>query len=248
LVALSGGVDSAVVALGAKHVLGDKAFAITADYKTLAESEMSTAKKVAMEIGIRHKIICYSELEDPDFIKNDHLRCYYCRRTLSRQLLSFAKKVDISCIVDGTNADDLSDYRPGIKALKEFGIRSPLLEKKIGKVVVREIAKHYNLSVYNKPANSCLASRIPHGIKITEQKLRKIEEAENIIKDLFKVEQVRVRDHTDIARIEIDINELVKMFDLTKLMKLDYILKNIGFRYVSLDLGGYKKGKLVVLK
>jgi uncharacterized protein len=93
-----------------------------------------------------------------------------------------------------------------------------------------------------------LASRIPHGIKITEQKLRKIEEAENIIKDLFKVEQVRVRDHTDIARIEIDSNELVKMFDLTKLMKLDYILKNIGFRYVSLDLGGYKKGKLVVLK
>lgn len=248
LVALSGGVDSAVVALAAKHTLQDNAIAITANYKTLAESEMITAINVAKEIGIKHKVIYYSELDDPDFIKNDHLRCYYCRRSLSRHLISYAKTIGISCIVDGTNADDVLDYRPGIKALQEFGIKSPLLEKKIGKRVVREIAKHYHLSIYNKPPNSCLASRIPTGITVTQQKLRKIEDAEQIIKDLFKVEQVRVRDHNDIARIEIDINEFGKMFDLTKLNTLNTMLKEIGFKYVSLDLGGYKSGKLVVLK
>lgn len=247
LVALSGGVDSAVVALAAKHALQDKAVAMTANYQTLAESEMITAINVAKEIGIRHKVIQYNELDEPNFRKNDRLRCYYCRKSLSQYLMSYAKELGISCIVDGTNADDVFDFRPGIKALHESGIKSPLLEKKIGKSVIRQIAKHYKLSNYNKPSNSCLASRIPYGITITQQRLKKIEYAENIIKDLFKVEQVRVRDHNDIARIEIDIKELPKMFDLKKLNSADCLLKKIGFRYVSLDLGGYKSGKLVVL-
>lgn len=248
VVALSGGVDSAVVALAAKHTLQDNALAITANYKTLAESEMNTAIKISKEIGIRHIIIEYSELDDPKFIRNDNLRCYYCRKSLSEYLLSYSKLFNISYIVDGTNVDDLMDYRPGIKALREYGIKSPLLDIKIGKHMIRKIAKNFGLSISNKPSNSCLASRIPFGKKITQEKLRKIENAENIVKELFKVEQVRVRDHEKIARIEIGANEFGKMFDSNKLKILNSKLTEIGFQYVTLDLAGYKSGNLVVIE
>lgn len=248
VVALSGGVDSAVVALAAKHTLQDNALAITANYKTLAESEMNTAINIAKEIGIRHIIIEYSELDDPKFIRNDNLRCYYCRKSLSEYLLSYSKLFNISCIVDGTNVDDLMDYRPGIKALREYGIKSPLLDIKIEKHMIRKIAKNFGLSISNKPSNSCLASRIPYGKKITQEKLTKIENAEKIVKELFKVEQVRVRDHEKIARIEIGANEFGKMFDSNKLKILNSKLTEIGFQYVTLDLAGYKSGNLVVIE
>lgn len=248
VVALSGGVDSAVVALAAKHTLQDNALAITANYKTLAESEMNTAINIAKEIGIRHIIIEYSELDDPKFTRNDNLRCYYCRKSLSEYLLSYSKLFNISYIVDGTNVDDLMDYRPGIKALREYGIKSPLLDIKIEKHMIRKIAKNFGLSISNKPSNSCLASRIPYGKKITQEKLTKIENAENIVKDLFKVEQVRVRDHEKIARIEIGTDEFGKMFDSNKLKILNSKLTEIGFQYVTLDLAGYKSGNLVVIE
>lgn len=247
VVALSGGVDSAVVALAAKHTLQDNALAITANYKTLAESEMNTAINIAKEIGIRHIIIEYSELDDPKFTRNDNLRCYYCRKSLSEYLLSYSKLFNISCIVDGTNVDDLVDYRPGIKALREYGIKSPLLDIKIEKYMIRKIAKNFGLSISNKPSNSCLASRIPYGKKITQEKLTKIENAEKIVKELFKVEQVRVRDHEKIARIEIGTDEFGKMFDSNKLKILNSKLREIGFQYVTLDLAGYKSGNLVVI-
>jgi len=247
VVALSGGVDSAVVALAAKHTLQDNALAITANYKTLAESEMNTAINIAKEIGIRHIIIEYSELDDPKFTRNDNLRCYYCRKSLSEYLLSYSKLFNISCIVDGTNVDDLVDYRPGIKALREYGIKSPLLDIKIEKHMIRKIAKNFGLSISNKPSNSCLASRIPYGKKITQEKLTKIENAEKIVKELFKVEQVRVRDHEKIARIEIGTDEFGKMFDSSKLKILNSKLREIGFQYVTLDLAGYKSGNLVVI-
>lgn len=248
VVALSGGVDSAVVALAAKHTLQDNALAITANYKTLAESEMNTAINIAKEIGIRHIIIEYSELDDPKFTRNDNLRCYYCRKSLSEYLLSYSKLFNISCIVDGTNVDDLMDYRPGIKALREYGIKSPLLDIKIEKHMIRKIAKNFGLSISNKPSNSCLASRIPYGKKITQEKLTKIENAEKIVKELFKVEQVRVRDHEKIARIEIGTDEFGKMFDSNNLKILNSKLREIGFQYVTLDLAGYKSGNLVVIE
>jgi pyridinium-3,5-biscarboxylic acid mononucleotide sulfurtransferase len=248
VVALSGGVDSAVVALAAKHTLQDNALAITANYKTLAESEMNTEINIAKEIGIRHIIIEYSELDDPKFIRNDNLRCYYCRKSLSEYLLSYSKLFNISCIVDGTNVDDLMDYRPGIKALREYRIKSPLLDIKIEKHMIRKIAKNFGLSISNKPSNSCLASRIPYGKKITQEKLTKIENAEKIVKELFKVEQVRVRDHEKIARIEIGTDEFGKMFDSNKLKILNSKLREIGFQYVTLDLAGYKSGNLVVIE
>jgi uncharacterized protein len=246
VVALSGGVDSAVVALAARKALGKNALAITADYKTLAEEELATARQVAKEAGIDHKVIEYDELENPEFVKNDGMRCYHCRTELGQHLAEEAKKAGIALIVDGTNADDLTDYRPGIRALRENGVRSPMVELGITKAEIREIAKKYGLSVYDKPSNACLASRIPTGDRVTYEKLQRIESAEIIVKSIFGVRQVRVRDHGDLARIEVGKDELQKMFDADRLALLDRKLKEVGFKFVSVDAAGYRTGKLVM--
>ncbi len=143
--------------------------------------------------------------------------------------------------------DDINDYRPGLKAIREYQIKSPLLEERIGKEEIREIARRYNISVANKPSNSCLASRIPYGNNITQEKLKKIDIAEQKVKELFGVSRVRVRDHGEIARIEIGRDEMEKMFNKLKLDQLDLELKNMGFRYASLDLYGYRSGNLIVI-
>jgi pyridinium-3,5-biscarboxylic acid mononucleotide sulfurtransferase len=247
IVALSGGVDSAVVALAAKKALGNGAIAITADYKTLAEEELAVACQVAKEIGIKHKVIEYNELENTSFVKNDIMRCYYCRTELGQHLAEEAKRTGTTLIVDGTNIDDLKDYRPGIRALRENGVRSPMIELGIGKIEIREIAKSFGLSVYDKPSNACLASRIPTGSEVTNEKLRRIENAEIIVKTIFSVRQVRVRDHGDLARIEVGRDELHKMFDVDKLALLDKKLKELAFKFVSVDVAGYKTGKLVMI-
>ena len=246
VVALSGGVDSAVVALAAKKALGKNAIAITADYKTLSEEELSTARQVAKEIGIEHKVIEYNELGNTEFVKNDAMRCYHCRTELGQHLVEEARKQNVALIVDGTNTDDLSDYRPGIQALRENGVRSPMVELGITKPEIREIAKRAGLSVYDKPSNACLASRIPAGNEVTYAKLQRIESAEIIVKSIFAVRQVRVRDHGELARIEVGKDELQKLFDTEKLALLDRKLKAVGFKFVSVDAAGYKTGKLVV--
>ena len=246
IVALSGGVDSAVAALAAKKALGNGAIAITADYKTLAEEELAMAWQVAKEIGIEHKVIEYDELENTAFVKNDNMRCYYCRTELGQHLAKEAKRAGITLIVDGTNLDDLTDYRPGIRALRENGVRSPMVELGIGKLQIREIAKSSGLSVYDKPSNSCLASRIPTGSKVTYEKLQRIESAELIAKTIFGVRQIRVRDHGDLARIEVGRDELQKLFDANKLGLLDDKLKALGFKFVCVDIAGYKTGNKMV--
>lgn len=240
IVALSGGVDSAVVALAAKKALDKKAVAVTADYNTLSGDELKSARKIAKEIGIDHRIVKYNELDNEEFVKNDSLRCYHCRTELASYLLLEAKKIDVSLIVDGTNIDDLKDYRPGIKAMRENGVKSPLVELGIDKQNIRSIAKSNNLSVFDKPSNSCLASRIPHGIPVTFEKLKRIETAEILVKSVFNVRQVRVRAHQDTARIEVGREEFKEMFDTDKLLTIDSKLKNLGFKYVALDLSGYK--------
>ena len=240
IVALSGGVDSAVVALAAKKALDKKAVAVTADYNTLSGDELKSARKIAKEIDIHHRIVRYNELDNEEFVKNDSLRCYHCRTELASYLLLEAKKMNVSLIVDGTNIDDLKDYRPGIKAMRENGVKSPLVELGIGKQNIRSIAKSNNLSAFDKPSNSCLASRIPHGIPVTFEKLKRIETAEILVKSVFNVRQVRVRDHQDTARIEVGRQEFKEMFDTDKLLAIDSKLKNLGFKYVALDLSGYK--------
>jgi uncharacterized protein len=240
IIALSGGVDSAVVAMAAKKALDKNAIAVTADYNTLSADELKSAKKIAKEINIEHKVIKYNELDNIEFVKNDSLRCYRCRTELSTYLLKEARQMKVHLIVDGTNTDDLTDYRPGIKALRENGILSPLVELGINKQNVRNIAKSNNLSVYDKPSNSCLASRIPHGVPITFEKLKRIETAELLVKSIFKVKQVRVRDHQDIARIEVGREEIKDMLDTVKFSEIDSKLKDLGFKHIALDLSGYK--------
>lgn len=248
LVALSGGVDSAVVALAAKSALGDDAIAITADYKTLAADELESARQVAREIGIAHIVIEYDELQNTEFVKNDGTRCYHCRTELGQHLVREAEKLGAAVIVDGTHMDDLSDYRPGIRALRENGVKSPLAELGIGKAAVRQMARDRGLSVHDRPSNACLASRIPAGMEVTYEKLRRIENAEIAVKSIFGVRQVRVRDHGEVARIEVGKDELQKVFDADKLALADAKLKELGFKHVAVDAAGYRQGRLAVVE
>ena len=245
-VALSGGVDSALVAYTAFQQLGDSAIAVTADYKTLSKEELQTAKQVCSEIGIEQLFLDYDELENPEFTKNDSTRCFHCRLELGNHLLELAKKYDVSIIVDGTNIDDLGDFRPGIEALKQNGIRSPLVETNFSKSQIRDTVKSVGLSVFDKPSNSCLASRIPWGQRVTAERLARIEYGEILVKQLTKTKQVRVRDFNGIAKIEVE-KEMIPVFNDDILKQLDIKLQMIGFSSVQIDPEGYKPGKINVI-
>jgi uncharacterized protein len=244
LVSLSGGVDSALVAYAAKKKLNKNAIAVTADYKTLSSDELDSAKIIAQEIGITHKIIEYSELDNENFVRNDERRCFYCRDELSDKLIETANSLGINTIVDGTQSDDIGDYRPGIDALHGHGIQSPLLETYFTKEMVRQTAKSVGLSIYDKPSNSCLASRIPWGERVTAEKLARIEMGEKIIKQKTGIRQVRVRDIDGIARIEVEPEKLHLLDDIVTKNEIFSKLKMIGFSDVEIDPNGYKSGKL----
>ena len=245
-IALSGGVDSALVAYAAFQTLGNSAIAVTADYKTLSKEELQTAKQVCSQIGIKQLFLDYDELENPEFTKNDSTRCFHCRLELGDHLLELAKKHDVSIIVDGTNIDDLGDFRPGIEALKQNGIRSPLVETDFSKSQIRDTAKSVGLSVFDKPSNSCLASRIPWGQRVTAERLARIEYGEILVKQLTKTKQVRVRDFNGIAKIEVE-KEMISVFNDDILKQLDKKLQMIGFSSVQIDPEGYKPGKINVI-
>jgi len=245
-IALSGGVDSALVAYTAFQQLGSSAIAVTADYKTLSKEELQTAKQVCSEIGIEQLFLDYDELENPEFTKNDSTRCFHCRLELGDHLLELAKKHDVSIIVDGTNLDDLGDFRPGIEALRQNGIRSPLVETNFLKSQIRDIAKSVGLSVFDKPSNSCLASRIPWGQKVTSERLARIEYGETLVKQLTKIKQVRVRDFNGIAKIEVE-KKKISVFNDDILKQLNAKLQMIGFSSVQIDPEGYKPGKINVI-
>ena len=246
MIALSGGVDSAVVAYAAFQALGGSAIAVTADYKTLSEEELFSAKQVCSEIGIKQIFLDYSELENKEFVKNDSNRCFHCRMELGEHLVELAKKHEVKIIVDGTNLDDLGDYRPGIQALRENGIRSPLVETKFLKSQIRDIAKSVGLSVHDRPSNSCLASRIPWGQRVTAEKLTRIEFGETLVKQLTNIKQVRVRDFDGSAKIEVD-KAMISIFDDNIMNQLNEKLKIIGFTSVEIDKEGYRPGKINVI-
>lgn len=247
LIALSGGVDSALVAYAAYQKLGSSALAVTADYKTLSQDELRTAKQVCSEIGISQILLDYDELENKEFVKNDSKRCFYCRQELGTRLKNLANQRNIDCIVDGTNLDDLGDYRPGIEALKQNGIRSPLVENNFTKNEIRETARYVGLSVYDKPSNSCLASRIPWGQKITSERLLRIEYGEKIIKQTTKLNQVRVRDLQGIATLEVEKEKIPILKDVAIFEEISKKLKLIGFSEVVIDPEGYHPGKINVI-
>jgi len=246
MIALSGGVDSALVAYAAYQKLGDSAIAVTADYKTLSVEELQTAKQICSEIGIKQLLLDYDELENPEFIKNDSNRCFHCRLELGDHLIELAKKHNVKIIVDGTNLDDLGDYRPGIEALKQNDIKSPLVETNFSKSEIRDAAKSVGLSVFDKPSNSCLASRIPWGQRVTAERLTRIELGETIVKQLTNVKQVRVRDYDGSAKIEVE-KDMISVFDSGILKQITEKLNMIGFSTVEIDQEGYKPGKINVI-
>ena len=247
MIALSGGVDSALVAYAAFQKLGKNAIAVTADYKTLSKDELDSAKKICLEIGIEQKIINYNELDNEDFTRNDSKRCFYCRDELSKKLIELAENYSVKTIVDGTQLDDLGDYRPGIDALHSNGIRSPLVEIGFTKNQIRNEAKKIGLTVYDRPSNSCLASRIPWGQRVTAERLARIEVGESFVKQILDVNQVRVRDFDGIAKIEVEKNELEKLSNTTILNEITSKLEQIGFKSVLIDPEGYKSGKINVI-
>ena len=246
MIALSGGVDSALVAYAAFQKLGNSAIAVTADYKTLSKEELETSKQICSEIGITQLFLDYNELENEDFIKNDSNRCFHCRMELGEHLIELAKEHDVEILVDGTNLDDLGDFRPGIKALKQNGIQSPLVETNFSKSQIREIAQMVGLSIHDKPSNSCLASRIPWGQRVTAEKLARIELGETIVKQFTKVKQVRVRDMDGLAKIEVE-KHMLSRFDNVVLKQIAERLVMIGFTSVKVDQQGYKPGKINVI-
>ena len=244
LISLSGGVDSALVAYAAFEKIGKDAIAVTADYKTLAQDELDSAKKIVHEIGIKHMIISYDELENENFVKNDKNRCFYCRDELSEKLLILSKQLGTEVIVDGTHTDDLGDYRPGIDALHKNGIRSPLLETNFTKQDIRDQTKIIGLSIYDRPSNSCLASRIPWGQRVTAERLARVEMGELIIKQSIDTKQVRVRDLDGIAKIEVDIDKIPLLRDNQKIEEISEKLQMLGFSSVQVDYDGYMPGKV----
>jgi len=244
LVSLSGGVDSALVAYAAFEKLGKSSIAVTADYKTLSKEELDTAKKISHEIGIKHIIISYNELENENFVRNDRNRCYYCRDELSEKLIQAANQFQIKIIVDGTHTDDLGDYRPGIDALHKNGVQSPLLDVNFNKNDIRKTCKKLGLTVYNRPSNSCLASRLPWGQRVTSERLARIEMGEIMIKQLMGFAQVRVRDFEGSARIEVEPHNISLFYKNDNLEQIVKKLQMIGFSSVSIDPDGYKSGKL----
>jgi len=243
LVAFSGGVDSSVVTFLAMKFCS-RVVAVTAILKVSPPGELEYAKGVAKELGVEWRTIEIAVLEDSNFKMNPPNRCYFCKRELLTGLLQLAEEEGLDLIIDGTNNDDLKDVRPGYQAVQELGISSPLAEAGITKKEIRQIAKEYELSVFNKPSMACLASRIPYRNEITEQKLKMIAEAETLIKNLTGVSVIRVRHHGNMARIEVAPDELNKLFHKKILDQIVIGLKKLGFVYVTLDLQGYRTGSM----
>lgn len=241
LVALSGGIDSTLVLKIAYDTLGSRALAVTAVSPTFPEIELKGVRRVIREIGARLIITETNQLNIPEFVKNDGGRCYHCKSDLYRLLGGLRKDIGISTIVDGTNMDDLGDDRPGITAARELGVRSPLVEVEMGKTEIRTLAKQLRLSNWDKPAAACLSSRIPRGNEITQDNLLRVEKAEEILLREGMI-QVRVRDHEGIARIELLEEDLSNFLNPQVRERIIKGMKEAGFRYVTLDLEGYRQG------
>ena len=244
VVAFSGGVDSSFLLKAAKDTLPEKnILAVTAVSETYTGSELKQAKGFVKRLGVRHKIIFTNELKDKNFTKNPIDRCYYCKKELFGRMAEIAKKEGLNYAIDASNIDDARDYRPGSKAKKEFGIRSPLMEAGFSKEDIRKCSRRLKLETAEMPSMACLASRFPYGEKINKKALKKIEAAEAFIKRQGAL-QVRVRCHNNIARIEVE-KENIKIFVNKRICdKITRRLKQLGFKYITLDLEGYRTGSL----
>lgn len=243
VVAFSGGVDSSLVAALAFRALGDEAVAVTAVSETLASLELEDARQIAAQIGIRHELVSFSELEDEDFRANTSARCFFCQSMRFSQLQAMGQRLGVEVVASGSNLSDLGDHRPGLEAMRQLHIYQPLLEHEIDKAQVRTMARALGVSAWDKPAKACLSSRIPYGTEVTHERLRRIERAEEALHHMG-FEQYRVRDHGGTARVEISTDEIEQALTPERLRAMSQRLRQAGFDRVSLDMVGYRSGSL----
>ena len=243
VVAYSGGIDSTVVAAVAARALGDRAIAVTAVSPALPPGEAEEAKRLAARLGIRHRIVRTREVERPGYLANGLDRCYHCKTELYDVLARVAEERDFPAVVSGANLDDLDDFRPGLTAAAEHGVRHPLVETGMSKSDVREAARELGIPTWDKPASACLASRIPFGVTITVEELSKVGRAERALKDLGFT-QCRVRSHGDVARIEVEAADLVRLAEPEVRERVVRSLRDLGYRYVTVDLEGFRSGSM----
>lgn len=243
-VAFSGGVDSAVVAYAAKLAKGDAAVAVTADSPSVPRSELADAKRLAEAIGIRHIVVATDEFENPDYLKNDGRRCYFCKSELYSRIERLLPELGHPVVVSGANLDDLGDYRPGLTAASEKGVRHPLQEAGLTKADVRALAKKWNLPVWDKPASPCLSSRIAPGLAVTPERTRRVEEAEAFLKTLG-LRDCRVRYHDgDLARLELPKDDVTRFAAEPLRTTVADRLRQLGFQFVVIDLEGLRSGSM----
>ncbi len=244
-VAYSGGVDSAVVAKAAQLADGDNAMAVTAVSPSLAAGELEAAAELAQQIGIRHEIVRTEEFQNADYLANPFNRCFFCKTELYTRLMELAPHWNIDVLANGANLDDQGDHRPGLQAAKDFQVRSPLVEAGLNKSAVRELAKHWNLPVWDKPASPCLSSRIAYGIAVTPERVRKIDQAEAFLRSEFGLRELRVRlEANELARIEVAEADLERVLSSTARQAIKQRFHQLGFRYVTIDLDGFRSGSL----
>jgi uncharacterized protein len=242
VVAFSAGADSTLVAKVAADVLGDRALAVTSSSESLAERELVEALSYAESLGINHRVIYTNELSNPDYLANPSNRCYHCKTELYDHLVELAQREEYRHVANGLNLDDLGDYRPGLQAAREHGVRAPLQEAGLTKSDVRAISKLLDVPTWDKPAMACLSSRVPYGEAITPEKLRQIDHAEQVLRDLG-YRQLRVRHHGQVARIELPTDDMVE-FVTRHAATATERLKELGFLYVTLDLQGFRSGSM----
>jgi len=243
-VAYSGGIDSTVVAMAAHLALGDRAVAVTADSPSVPRAEIAEAQAIARRIGIRHRLVATGEFSDPDYVRNDGARCYFCKDELYSQIERLLPDLEAEVICSGANLDDLGDYRPGLKAAAEHRVRHPLQDAGFTKADVRALAKYWDLPTWDKPASPCLSSRLAPGVRVTPERTARVEQAEAMLKQMG-LRECRVRLHEgELARLEVPLAALPRLVEPSVRDGLAARLKELGFRYVTLDLEGFRSGSL----
>jgi uncharacterized protein len=243
LIAYSGGADSTFLLKVASSVLGDRVVAVTASSETYPSRELEEAKENAKMLGVKHIIINTNELDDENFADNPPERCYYCKKELFSKLAELAKQYELNYVADGSNYDDLNDFRPGMRAASQFRVRSPLKEAMLTKEEIRTLSKRMNLPTWDKPSQPCLSTRFPYGAKITREKLSRVERAEEFLAG-FGVKQVRVRVHGDIARIEVPRDDMHIFLDEDIFKEIAGKFKALGYTYITMDIEGYRAGSM----
>jgi len=243
VVAFSGGVDSSYLAYKAHRVLGDRALAITAESPSVPSEQRRMAVEVAARFELPHEIVATLEVENEEYSENPPDRCYFCKDELFTRLTAVARERGFAVVLDGLNADDLGDYRPGRRAAQEHSVRSPLMEAGLGKEEIRELSRAAGLPTSDQPASACLASRFPYGVRITPEKLRRVDRGEESLRRMgFRV--FRVRHHEDLVRLEFGPDDLRRALNPEMASGLTALFKGLGYKYVTLDLEGYRTGSL----